>query len=139
MFKEKFISFNNTYSFYLKEQLSSDEVLEVDETQRFKKVNGNLLDIFKESDLVIISNPSSAVIDAMYTNTPFFVYDGGNFVNFSPMYGVIDNKYFIRDYNFVSKIKNNLQKKNKNLWKFDKNKILEGNISLKNWQKIINF
>ena len=137
--KKNLSSFNNTYSFYLKEQLSSDEVLEVDETQRFKKVNGNLLDIFKESDLVIISNPSSAVIDAMYTNTPFFVYDGGNFVNFSPMYGVIDNKYFIRDYNFVSKIKNNLQKKNKSLWKFDKNKILEGNISLKNWQKIINF
>ena len=129
--KKNLSSFNNTYSFYLKEQLSSDEVLEVDETQRFKKVNGNLLDIFKESDLVIISNPSSAVIDAMYTNTPFFVYDGGNFVNFSPMYGVIDNKYFIRDYNFVSKIKNNLQKKNKSLWKFDKNKILEGNISLK--------
>ena len=102
-------------------------------------MKGNLLDIYKESDLVIISNPSSAVIDAMYTNTPFFVYDGGNFVNFSPMYGVIDKKYFIREYNFVSKIKKNLQKKNKNLWKFDKNKILEGNLSLKNWQKIINF
>ena len=137
--KKNLSSFNNTYSFYLKEQLSSDEVLEVDETQRFKKVNGNLLDIFKESDLVIISNPSSAVIDAMYTNTPFLVYDGGNFVNFSPMYGVIDKRYFIREYNFVSEIKNTLQKKNKNLWKFDKNKILEGNISLKNWQKIINF
>jgi surface carbohydrate biosynthesis protein (TIGR04326 family) len=137
--KKNLSSFNNTYSFYLKEQLSSDEVLEVDETQRFKKVNGNLLDIFKESDLVIISNPSSAVIDAMYTNTPFFVYDGGNFVNFSPMYGVIDKRYFIREYNFVSEIKNTLQKKNKNLWKFDKNKILEGNVSLKNWQKIIDF
>lgn len=137
--KKNLSSFDNTYSFYLKEQLSSDEVLEVEETKKFKKVKGNLLDIYKESDLVIISNPSSAVIDAMYTNTPFFVYDGGNFVNFSPMYGVIDKKYFIREYNFVSKIKKNLQKKNKNLWKFDKNKILEGNLSLKNWQKIINF
>ncbi len=135
--KRNLSSFDNTYSFYLKEQLSSDMVLEVEETKKFKKVKGNLLDIYNKSDLVIISNPSSAVIDAMYTNTPFFVYDGGNFLNFSPMYGVIDKKYFIRDYNFVSKIKENLQKKNKGLWKFNKNKILEANLSLNKWQKII--
>ena len=77
--KKNLSRFDNTYSFYLKEQLSSDKVLEVNETKRFKKVEGNLMDVFNASNLVIISNPSSAVLDAMYMNTPFLVYDGGNF------------------------------------------------------------
>ena len=74
----------------------------------------------------------------MYMNTPFLVYDGGNFLNFSPMYNLIDQKFFIREYDFVSKIKEYSSKKNKNLWKFDKNKILESDNNFKNWKKIIN-
>ncbi len=136
--KKNLSYFDNTYSFYLKEQLSSDEVLEVREAKRFKKVEGNLLDVFNASNLVIISNPSSAVLDAMYMNTPFLVYDGGNFLNFSPMYNLIDRKFFIREYDFVSKIKEYSSKRNKNLWKFNKNKILESGNNFKNWKKIIN-
>lgn len=136
--KKNLSSFDNTYSFYLKEQLSSDKVLEVNETKRFKKVEGNLIDVFNASNLVIISNPSSAVLDAMYMNTPFLVYDGGNFLNFSPMYNLIDRKFFIREHDFVSKIKAYSSIKNKNLWKFKKNKILESSNNFKNWKKIIN-
>ena len=68
-------NFNNNFSFYVKDQLSSDEVLQINESPKFKKVNGNLIDIFNSSNLVIISNPSSAVLDAMYMNTPFLVND----------------------------------------------------------------
>ena len=96
------------------------------------------MDVFNASNLVIISNPSSAVLDAMYTDTPFLVYDGGNFLNFSPMYNLIDRKFFIREHDFVSKIKAYSSKKNKNLWKFNKNKILESSNNFKNWKKIIN-
>ena len=70
-------------------------------------------------------------------STPFFVYDGGNFINFSPMYSVIKDKYFIRDYEFVSKIKT-FKNKSLNTWKFDKKKILESNDNIYKWQKIIN-
>ena len=131
-------NFNNHFSFYLKDQLSSDEVIEISESRKFKKVDGNLIDVFNSSNLVIISNPSSAVLDAMYMNIPFLVYDGGNFLNFSPMYNVIDQEFFIKDYNFVSKIKYYSTKQNKNLWKFSKNEILETNKNIKNWKKLIN-
>ena len=66
-------NFNNHFSFYLKDQLSSDEVIEISESRKFKKVDGNLIDVFNSSNLVIISNPSSAVLDAMYMNIPFLV------------------------------------------------------------------
>ena len=135
--KKNLKNFDNNYSFYLKDQLSSDAVLKIEETKMFKKVYGNLQEIYKNSDLVIISNPSSAVLDAMFTGTPFFVYDGGNFINFSPMYSVIKDKYFIRDYEFVSKIKT-FKNKSLNTWKFDKKKILESNDNIYKWQKIIN-
>ena len=137
MFEKNLKNFDNNYSFYLKDQLSSDAVLKIEETKMFKKVYGNLQEIYKNSDLVIISNPSSAVLDAMFTGTPFFVYDGGNFINFSPMYSVIKDKYFIRDYEFVSKIKT-FKNKSLNTWKFDKKKILESNDNIYKWQKIIN-
>ena len=55
------------------------------------------------------------------------------------MYNVINQEFFVRDYNFVSKIKFYSIKENKNFWKFDKNKILEINKDIKNWKKLINF
>ena len=52
---KKIKNFDNNYSFYLKDQLSSDAVLKIEETKMFKKfmeIWGN----YKNSDLVIISN-----------------------------------------------------------------------------------
>ena len=132
-------NFDKNYSFFLKDQLSSDKVLEINETDRFKKINGDLLDVYRVSDLVLISNPSSAVLDAMYMKVPFYVYDGQDFLNFSPMYSIIDKKYFIRDYNFVSKIKSFKKNSSKELWNFNKKNILNGNNNVKEWEKIIKY
>ena len=77
------------------------------------------------------------MLDAIYTNTPFFIYDGSDFLNFSPMYDKISKKYFIRDYNFVNKIKSFSKKPIKSYWKFNKKNIINDKIDIKAWEKII--
>ena len=135
--QKNIINFDNNYSFFLKNQLSSDKALTIQETNKFKNVQGDLLDIFQVSDLVIISNPSSAVLDAMYVNTPFYVYDGGDFLNFSPMFTVIDKKYFIRDYNFVTKVKFFKKNLSNKLGTFNKNNILNSKTNINQWKRLI--
>jgi surface carbohydrate biosynthesis protein (TIGR04326 family) len=130
--------FNDDYNFFLKVQLSSDSTAKIIESNKFRYIDGDLLDIFKVSDLLIISNPSSAVIDAMYTNTPFYIYNGGDFINFSPVYDLIDEKYFIKDYDFIEKLKS-FKKKSLNIWNFNKKNILNNNLNIKKWEKIIKF
>ena len=129
--------FSNDYNFFLKVQLSSDEVVKIKETDKFRYIEGDLLSVFDVSDLIVISNPSSAVIDAMYSNTPFYVYDGGDYLNFSPVYNLIHDRYFIRDFNFVQKIKS--FKKSLNMWNFNKKNILNDNLNIKKWERIIKF
>lgn len=137
--KKNIFNFGDNYCFFLKNQFSSDNTLSIQETDKFKNVQGDFLDILKASDLVIISNPSSAVLDAMYMNIPFYVYDGGDFLNFSPMYSIIDNKYFIRDYNFVSKLKSFKKNSSKKFWSFNKKNILNANLNVTKWKKLIKF
>ena len=137
--RKNIINFDDNYCFFLKNQFSSDKSLSIQETNNFKNTQADLLDIFKVSDLVIISNPSSAVLDAMYMNIPFYVYDGGDFLNFSPMYSIIDNKYFIRDYNFVSKLKSFKKNSSKKFWSFNKKNILNANLNVTKWKKLIKF
>ena len=129
--------FDSKYSFYFKEQSSSDIQLIISDCKNLIKINHNLIDVLKLSDLVIISNTSSSVLDAMYTNTPFFIYDGSDFLNFSPMYDKIDKKYFIRDHNFVNKIKSFNKKPVKSYWKFNKKNIINDKLDIKAWEKII--
>jgi surface carbohydrate biosynthesis protein (TIGR04326 family) len=137
--QKNIINFDDNYCFFLKNQFSSDKSLAIQETNNFKNIQADLLDIFKVSDLVIISNPSSAVLDAMYMNIPFYVYDGGDFLNFSPMYSIINNKYFIRDYNFVSKLKSFKKNSSKKFWSFNKKNILNANLNVTKWKKLIKF
>lgn len=129
--------FDKKFSFYFKEQSSSDKQLIIGESKNLNKINGNIIDVLKLSDLVIISNSSSSVLDAIYTNTPFFIYDGSDFLNFSPMYDKINKKYFIRDHNFVNKIKSFTKKPIKSYWKFDKKNIINDKLDIKAWEKII--